>query len=281
MKKLLLFLLISNFAFSQNGIEFRLVNANVGTPQCGYFFNDWMCNSTNDAGLNTILSNYNVQFFKEKGGHPYPLYNGKIIGIQGDFPQQFITDLQAYSSVIAMANFSNINIFSDALDVYLNSPTTGSPTGVSGNIILTNNTGLNQIFQTYNVIQFELGLPTISQTYYVLTCNCDAALLKNALENYSTVIAQASQHGAAFLSNQQLEKPKAVISPNPFSNDFNIETEQTITNYSIIDITGKIIVITSSKSDLDNQSSQLSAGMYVLNLTFENGQAANFKLVKK
>lgn len=280
MKKLLLLLLISNFAFSQNGIEFRLVNANVGTPQCGYFFNDWMCNSTNDAGLNTILSNYNVQFFKEKGGHPYPLYNGKIIGIQGDFPQQFITDLQAYSSVIEMAHFSDMTVFSDALDVYLNDPDSGTPTGVSGNIIVTNSAELNQIFQTYSVIQFELGLPTISQTYYVLTCDCDAALLKTALENLA-VVAQASQHGPAFLSNQQLEKPKAVISPNPFSNDFDIETEQTITNYSIIDITGKIIVITSSKSDLDNQSSHLSAGMYVLNLTFENGQAANFKLVKK
>ena len=106
-------------------------------------------------------------------------------------------------------------------------------------------------------------------------------MLKTALENYTSVVNQVSIYGAAFLSNHQFDKPKAIISPNPFADNFDIETTQMITNYSIIDITGKTIVSTSSKSDLDNQSTQLSAGIYILNLSFENGQTANYKLVKK
>jgi hypothetical protein len=40
-------------------------------------------------------------------------------------------------------------------------------------------------------------------------------------------------------------------------------------------------VSASSKSDLDYQSTQMSAGIYILNLNFDNGQKANYKLVKK
>jgi hypothetical protein len=83
------------------------------------------------------------------------------------------------------------------------------------------------------------------------------------------------------LGNPESEKSRAVISPNPFSYSFDIQTTQTITNYSIIDITGKTIISTSSKSELDNQSSQLSAGIYILNLNFDNGLKAIYKLVKK
>ncbi|MDI1315681.1 hypothetical protein [Flavobacterium sp.] len=57
MKKLLLIVLVSNFAFSQPGIEIRLVNPNVGNPN--YYWNGFdyiSTNSSNDAGLNAILS---------------------------------------------------------------------------------------------------------------------------------------------------------------------------------------------------------------------------------
>ncbi len=280
MKKLLLLILVSNFGFSQPGVEVRLVNPNVGTPYCGYFFNDWMCNTTNDAGLNAIFNNYGVQYFKQKGGHPY-YTNTVIMSINGSYPQQFISDLLAYSSVVAAAKFWNPSTFSDVLILSLTNASVGSPTGINGNIIVTNDINLNQIFQTYNVIQYSLYVPSVSQTTYILTCDCDVNLLKTALENYSTVVNQVNIYSAIFLSNTEFEKPKALISPNPFSDNFNIESEQTITNYSIVDITGKTIISTSSKSVLDNQSSQLSAGIYILNLDFDNGQKANYKLVKK
>lgn len=136
MKKLLFLLFVSSFAYSQQGVEIRLVNPNVGTPQCNYFFNDWMCNTTNDAGLNTIFNNYGVNYFKVKGGHPY-YTNTTIMAIQGDYPPQFVSDLATYSTVVAAAKFWNTNTFSDVLILTLTNSLIGMPIGVSGNIILT------------------------------------------------------------------------------------------------------------------------------------------------
>ncbi|WP_264522082.1 T9SS type A sorting domain-containing protein [Flavobacterium sp. N1994] len=272
MKKLVLLLLFSNFAISQTGVEIRLVNSNVGTPQCDYFFNDWLCNTTNDTGLNAILSNYTVTYFRTYEAHPYPPYQGKIFGFNGTYPAQLITDLRAYSSVVASARYT-YGGFSDALYVQFVSAGSIYQTGSIGNVVVTNDAVLNQIFQTYNVFYY-------SSTNAVV-CDCDAIDLKSALDNYTAVIASTQFVQGTVLSNPQFQKPKAIISPNPFSYNFDIQTEQTITNYSITDVMGKTIVSTSSKSNLDNQSSQLSAGMYILNLNFDNGQTANYKLIKK
>jgi hypothetical protein len=280
MKKLLLLLLISNITIAQSGVEVRLVNANIGTPSCGYFLNDWLCNSTNDTGLNSILSNYGVSYFRQVEGHPYLPFQGRIFVISySSNNTQLVADLTAYSNVIDNAVLINSAGFSDALYVQLNNAGIGFPTGMAGNIIVTNDMGLNQIFQTYNVYQYSSYLS--SSTFYTLVCDCNGELLKAALNNYNAVIANSSNIQGVVLSNNEIEKPKAIISPNPFSDNFAIETEQTVSNYSIIDITGKTIISTSSKSELDNHSSQLSAGIYILNLDFDNGQKANYKLIKK
>lgn len=277
MKKLLLLLLITNFAFSQTGVEVRLVNQNVGSPQCNYIFNDYLCTSTNDVGLNTILSNYNFSYFRRYEGHPYQPYLWKIFGSNGNYPQQLLIDLNAYSSVVASARYT-YGGFSDALYVQFVSSSGGAiQTGVSGNIVVTNDSDLNQIFQTYNVFYYNL----VGSSTYAVVCDCDAINLKTALDNYSAVIASSQFIQGVILSNHQFNKPDAVISPNPFLDNFDIKTEHTISNYSIIEFTGKTIVSTSSKSELDNQSSQLSSGIYILNLDFDSGQKANYKLIKK
>lgn len=284
MKKLLLLLLVSNFALAQQHVDVRLVDMYIGAPQCGYFFNDWLCNSTNDTGLNTILSNNGVTYFRSVFGHPYPDYTNKTFAISNAINlQQLVNDLSAYPSVIASARLTTAPGFSDALFITLADITIGVPSGTSGNIIVTNDSGLNTIFQSYNVFYYVLSYPSYPQyqMYYSLACDCDAVALKAALDNYASVITHSDYVAEGVLANPQFEKPKATISPNPFSDNFNIQTDQTISNYSIIDITGKTIVNTSSKAELDNQSSQLSAGIYIVNLDFDNGQKANYKLVKK
>lgn len=281
MKKLLLLLFISNLSLAQQPhIEVRLVNPYVGTPLCDYFFNDWLCNTTNDAGLNTILSNHNVTYFRIVEGHPYPPYQGRIFNITPNIQSaQLVADLSAYSSVVDNAVLTTSEGFSDALYLTLRNAGIGIPTGTSGNVITTNDPGLNQIFQTYNVFQYNNYLS--SSTNFTLTCDCDAVALKAALDAYTPVVAGTDAIQGVFLANPQFDKAKAVISPNPFSGSFDIQTDQSITNYSILDITGKTVVNTVSKNVLDAQSAQLSAGMYILNLAFENGQMANYKLVKK
>lgn len=289
MKKLLLLLLISNFAFSQNAIDIRLVDQNVGNPI--YVWDENYIHSTNtsnDAGLNAILSSFGVDIYLDNNFHPYLPFQFKTKLIRGNVTQGLVDALTAYSSVVASAKLTTDFEFTDAVTVKLVNRNIGSETGTSNGIIVTNDTGLNTIFQNFSVFAYIQLYPSASDTpsnllnYFTVVCDCDKNLLKAALQAYTPVIQTTENvQGGVMLSNQQFEKPRAVISPNPFSNDFEIETEQTITKYSIVDITGKNIVSTSSKQELDNQTAQLSAGIYLLNLDFDNGQSAHYKLVKK
>ncbi|QBZ99023.1 T9SS type A sorting domain-containing protein [Flavobacterium sangjuense] len=287
MKKLLLILFVSNFAFSQPSVEIRLVDYNIGSPI--YVWDEFYIhslNTSNDAGLNAIFTTYGITNYENNEVHPYGPYAGRIKNIRGNVSQQFIDALTAYSSVIESVHITNGMEFTDALRLQLADLTIGSPVGTSGGVIVTNDPGLNAIFQTYNVFFYTQSYPSSTVNnilrYYTVVCNCDKNLLNAALSSYSTVVSTTELYnGGVMLSNPQFEKSKAIISPNPFSDIFDIETKQTIINYSITDITGKTIASTSSKSDLDNQSSQLSAGMYILNLSFDNGQTANYKLIKK
>ncbi|MFZ4680770.1 MAG: T9SS type A sorting domain-containing protein, partial [Flavobacterium sp.] len=155
----------------------------------------------------------------------------------------------------------------------------GSPIGTNANgNVITSNSAVNLIFDTYQVksMSYFIG------QWYTIVFDGDITGLKNILDNLNDGVETTDLIGVAMLlENTSFEKPKAIISPNPFSYNFDIQSEQIIANYSIIDITGKTIIATSSKANLDNQSSQLSAGMYILNLDFDNGQKANYKLVKK
>ena len=284
MKKLLLILLISSYAIAQQpDVEIRLVNGNIGYPN---YINMSQAINSNDAGLNVILQAYNVTSYINKYAHPYEPYIQKMISVYGTFPSQFITDLLAYSSVIESVHISDMSSFSDAVRLQLLDLNIGAPTGFNGNIVTTNDAGLNQIFQNFSVFYYAQTYPSSSVNstlrYYDVVCNCDKNILKSALDNYTAVIQTTENVGAGFLlSNDAFGKSKATISPNPFSNNFTIETQESITAYSIFDITGKQIISTSSKIELDNQASKLQTGMYILNLVFENGQTANSKLVKK
>ena len=285
MKKFIFFFLFSNFVIAQPDVEIRLVNANVGTS---ITYNANQLNeysSSNDVEINAILNSYGVRSYIIKGGHPYQPFAGRIISIAGVFPQQFINDLLAYSSVIEYVHVSDLNYFSDALDLRLVDLNIGTPIGFNGNIVATNNTALNQIFQNYNVYYYTQTYPTstsnVNLRVYTALCNCNVNSLISDLNNLSSVIEIANNVGRIYLSNNQFEKSKTSIYPNPFYNSFNIETEEAISNYFVFDSTGKQIGTASDKIELDNQVSKLHAGFYILKLNFENGQTSNFKLVKK
>ena len=285
MKKFIFIILLSNFVIAQPDIEIRLVNANVGYP---IIHNQNQLNeysASNDAGINAILNSYGVRSYLLKGGHPYQPFAGRIMSIAGVFPQQFINDLLAYSSVIESVRVSDLNYFSDALVLRLVDLNIGTPIGYNGNIVVTNNTALNQIFQNYNVYYFTQMFPVstwnVNLRVYSAVCNCNVNSLISDLNNLGSVIEITNNVGRIYLSNNQFEKSKTSIYPNPFYNAFNIETEEAISNYIVFDSTGKQIGTTSDKNELDNQVSKLQAGFYILKLNFENGQTSNFKLVKK
>lgn len=150
---------------------------------------------------------------------------------------------------------------------------------------MTNDDGLNQIFEDFNVYYYEQIAPNATieslQRTYSVVCDCDNTELKIALDNYTNVIDYTEFIAPGYLLNTTtFENNNLVLAPNPFTTTFNIQTKESILNYSLFDNVGKQILNTNSKSDLDAISSQMNSGMYVLNLQFENGSAENYKIIK-
>ena len=297
MKKLLLLLLFFyNFSFAQpQTIQIKLVNANIGGVN---YYNTPLGSSginSTDLGLNQILSNYNVIEYYDGLGRPVingqqDHYKYKMIDCLNCNISQLVTDLSNYSSVIEKVNISpEQQKFSDIVSFKLTDPTIGIPTGISNNVITTNSTILNQLFQTYNVYHYENFVNNTSQAwYYDLFCDCNIGELTNALLINNFIQPNATMNSNYFytgvvhlLNNPSFSSEKMVVSPNPFSSDFDIQTEETILNYSLIDISGKLLIATTSKNELDTIASQLNSGIYFLNLQLENGKSGNFKLIKK
>lgn len=203
---------------------------------------------------------------------------------------QLVTDLSNYSSVIEKVNISpEQQKFSDIVSFKLTDPTIGIPTGISNNVITTNSTILNQLFQTYNVYHYENFVNNTSQVwYYNLFCDCNIGELTNTLLINNFIQPNVIMNSNYFytrvvhlLNNSSFSSEKMVVFPNPFSSDFDIQTEETILNYSLVDISGKLLIETTSKNELDTIASQLNSGIYFLKLELENGKSGSFKLIKK
>lgn len=277
--------MITSFGFAQNGVEIRLTDISY----CGAIPNGTLYQTTEstDPILNSIIQPYGVTLYTGKAGHPYNPYSARImqINISNSLNiNQLILDLQAYSSVVEYAAVADQFTFSDALDLELTDPNIGMSTGTNNGVATTNDTGLNQIFLDNNVFYYSLSYPSLGGNflkYYNVVCNCNLSQLKSQLDNYSNIVNSTIPTGAVYLSNNQFRKSTVSISPNPFTTNFNIQTDEVISNYSLIDISGKLLINTNSKNELDKLSSQLNSGIYFLNLKIENGQNSTFKLIKE
>jgi Secretion system C-terminal sorting domain len=287
MKKILLLLLSVSFGFSQvTALEVKLVDSAVGTSN----FNGANSGTTesNDSGLNAIFQNYNLISYMGKYGHLYPPFEGRFTEILCDQSDatQLKNDLIAYSSVVESVRYTyQGSPFSDCLYSETTTLGIGIPVGFNNEIVVTNDDGLNQIFEDFNVYYYEQVAPnatieSLLRTYSVV-CNCDNIQLKVALDNYDNVINYTEFANPIYLlNNATFEKPNSVIAPNPFSTTFSIQTEESISSYLLMDSIGKQILNTNSKSELDAVSLQLNSGMYLLNLQFENGSIENYKIIK-
>ena len=282
MKKLLLILIfISGYVAKASQIQIEFISgSNIyviatdsATPQMG--------STTTDASINAIFASYGINQLLSSNSYDY---HNTIMAQYGSINvNSLINDLLLNSNVSKVKRCYESSTWSgytyaDQLYVKLFNNTDGNPIGVNANgNVVTTNSAVNQIFDAYNVKSMNYSI----SLWYTITFEGDINGLKNELDAMNNGVDFTDLVGIAILANNQFEKPKALISPNPFLSNFDIQTDQIITSYSVIDITGKTIVSTSSKSELDNQSSQLSAGMYILKLNFDNAQTANYKLIKK
>lgn len=279
MKKTLLFLLFSTIVSAQNYIELRLVSAEVGA---GVYDGMGVPNThSTDIALDAILQNYGTTAYIGKHGHPL-VYNRIMSVFFSGNPQQFLAELNAYSAVVEHAQMANEGYFSDVLYVQVNDAAVGIPD--ENNIGMTNDAGLNEIFNTFNVYFYERAFPgfiteSLTRVYYA-ACNCDNALLKAALDNYNISVNDYVS-AVYLLDKKQFNANNASIYPNPFATTFNIDTKQKIARYSMYDLTGKQLIDTNSKSILDLKAGQLASGIYLIQLETESGKTINQKLIKK
>jgi hypothetical protein len=283
MKKLLLFLLFTNLVTAQGiGIEIHLVNPNLVHLTGTIDPNDMYApkTGTDDAGLNQILQQYG----------PCRLYSRDyfegIVGIYCDNTNldQFVIDLRSYSSVISYAHIMINDLYTDRLYTTLVDPNVGYSTDLINHSGITNDAGLNQIFQDFNVYYYARFITSLDGgflRYYWLKCNCENTALKAALDNYTNVIYMTGFYSPAYLTNEKFNTKTYSITPNPFITTFNIQTIENITNYSIFDISGKQIINCKSKTELDNQVINLKSGIYMLKIEFENEKAFSQKLIKQ
>lgn len=237
--------------------------------------------STTNSQINSILSNHNVNLCVNTFNSPYDIiiveYNGNALN---NFKNELLSNSNVSKVRTGVSATAGTYYFADRLYLELSNATNGNPIGNNNGTITTSNSALNTIFTTYNVTSMTVFITSIP--VYVIYFEGNMTDLKNELENLSSVV-EATEFISVplLLNNSEFDLSKTIISPNPFTTNFNIQTEELISNYSLFDVTGKKLINTTSKDQLDNLSSQLHQGIYVLDITFGNGQIASHKLIKQ
>jgi hypothetical protein len=282
MKKLLLLFILLQSVYSHatyvqinfvDNFEIGIINTYYGSPSEG--------TATTDSEINTIFENHFVYHCIEDFSSI-----SKIIfaDYTGENLESFINDLQNNSNVskakVTLNNGQYSLAYADRMYLKLIDITVGNPVNINSNgNIITNNASLNTIFDVYNVKQMQLLIP--NKPYYIIYFDGDINLLFNALNDLSDVITAEPIGVPMLLSNEKFITSKSTISPNPFSSTFIITSKEFISEYAVFDISGKQIIKTNSKSELDNQTVNLKTGIYVLELKSLNGELIHHKIVKR
>lgn len=282
MKKilLLLFFLVSLFA-NATRIQINFVpnfNININNPFPG---SPSEGTATTDNDINVIFSKYNISSCADSFSS-----QDRVIFAQylGNNLNGLLSDLKNNANVLKVSICPDdpySYYWADQIYLKLIDDTMGNSIGTNSNgNIITTSASLNLIFDTYQVKSMVKMSPNLS--IYGIYFNGSINGLLNELNNLKGVIEGAEPIGVPMLlSTQSLDSKDISIYPNPFSSTFSINDTDTISEYSIFDISGKQIIKSFSKSDLDTQTSKLVSGIYLLNLQFENGKNTTYKLVKK
>ena len=277
------FLVLTIHGYAQT-IQIELVDANVGASLTEP--PEFYTNVSNDEGLNQIFANYNVSHYETVYGYSIESMidkNGWVI-CNCD-PELFIQDLLAYDTVVQYAveidsETQNNGNFYNGLQIVLSTATNGSYESFQNGIVVTNNSELNQIFTNFNVRTYETLYG--SNTVYELVCDCNASLLKQELDNLTSVISLTDYISYAFLlsTNEFLLKSTTVY-PNPFKDQIRLDTSSNLESILVYDILGKHIINTNDKTIFESRAITLKRGVYILKLTDVNGNTETRKLIKK
>ncbi|WP_091423748.1 T9SS type A sorting domain-containing protein [Formosa sp. Hel1_31_208] len=150
---------------------------------------------------------------------------------------------------------------------------------MTNGVVVTNNSSLSQIFTNYNVRYYTEIFPS---TYYELICDCDAELLKQELDNLTSVVQFTEFVSYVFLlSTDDPQLINAEVYPNPFKNVINLKASVPLSAILLYDVLGKQVVSAKNVSTFEADAINLKTGVYMLRLIDINGKSITKKLVKQ
>lgn len=134
-----------------------------------------------------------------------------------------------------------------------------------------------------NTITYQLPIPLtaklgntkmriISEAFNYPTYSC-SVFDQGQAEDYTVTVLKES-----LAVSETDKKINTIIFPNPTKDILNIKNEKDLTKAEIIDMTGKKVMESASKTiDVSN----LTTGQYIIKMTFEEGSTDTQKLIKK
>jgi len=138
------------------------------------------------------------------------------------------------------------------------------------------------IFQTYNVYYYDSFITSWPNTiYYRLACDCNAAALEIALDDYNNVISSSRQFAAAFLSNTEFSVNQFVIFPNPVSNYLHFNLNSDIKKVAVFNILGERVSYLEDLNLRGINTENLATGTYVIEVVDDAGNRFVQKFLKQ
>lgn len=303
LSSILLLLLVTMTYAQESYIQIELAdqttsiynNSILGYPTYYYDVPIGATDYSNDSGLNTILQGNNIKAYDIVESMQAQTIDGLYINwtlvvCEGCNANQLASDLNAYPTVVKNAYVINDREAYNALEFKLVDSNIGIPTGVNNGIITTNDTYLNTLFTTHNVYYYQQSFPSASSIpdllkVYTLICDCNASILRTALEAYTTVIEEENEAenevgvlhlylDSQLLSVEDEALNKVKLYPNPTNHflNLNLRNESQVTSIDIYNILGQHIKSIPKELQQSNYSidvSNLKSGHYLIKVSTE------------
>jgi hypothetical protein len=206
----------------------------------------------------------------------------------------FIDENASLNSIAGLSNLSNGNIGPISIT---ENPVLENLNGLENvqsvtNMFIWANTNLNDISAIANIPYLNVGVLTILDNTSLSVCTntlvCDMIVNSRNISISGNApgcsdLAEVS-NSCSTLSANQFEQTEMKTYPNPFTDAINIQLPLGVdkATVKIMNIEGKVVYATElySNQSTINELQTLSKGVYLMQLTFESGQVATYKIIK-
>ncbi len=220
--------------------------------------------TTNNVGLNQLMANNNAGFSDIGVTNCFTdINNSDARGSTTYGNSNLLNALNNYEEAVEIAYPFSWPGPGGSIRVDLVNPNVGTYVGITNNIVQTNNSDLNLIFQNNNVFSYVKNK--------IISCNnCNGIDLMSALQNLPLIVSNPNPCGYAFLLNDKDFSISDALKIFVKNKTLNIQSDNNdLKLLSVYDLLGKqLIEPTSTNNPID--ISNLSTGIYIIKVTENN-----------